>query len=300
MGSVIISIDAELGWGFHDRPNPPMGRLNASREGWRHLLRLLERFEVPATWAVVGHLFLRSCDGVHEEHPAPEGWFRRERNEWSDRPDLRFGGTLVDELLDADVAHDIGCHTFSHVLFDDPRVTRDVVRAELQRAIELGAERGVDYDSFVFPRNAPGYRDVLTDYGFSAYRGGHSRSSGIRDYAGKIASVGDPTRVSLIRPSVDEYGMVNVPPSLFLFGIEGAVRTAFESVWVDPIVRQAISGIDRAAQEDGSFHMWLHPNNLTAERDVERIRTILEHLDRRRRDSALTVETMSDVAERVG
>ncbi len=45
--------------------------------------------------------------------------------------------------------------------------------------------------------------------------------------------------------------------------------------------------------------MWLHPNNLTHERDDRRMRAILSYLDRQRSATDLTVETMADVARRV-
>jgi peptidoglycan/xylan/chitin deacetylase (PgdA/CDA1 family) len=300
MGSVVISVDAELGWGFHDRTAPPMDLVEASREGWRLLLDLCSEYGIPTTWAVVGHLLLEDCDGVHADHPAPAGWFERERREWRDRPELRFGGDLIPRLLAADPGHDVGCHTFSHVVFDDERVTRETVRAELEAAIQAGRRHGIEYDAFVFPRNAVGYRDLLAEAGFTVYRGARSRPpEGPRRALAKLAAAVDPRRVRLVEPSVDEYGLVDVPPSLFLFGFEGRPRTVVETVWDDPVVRQAKHGIDRAATQDGIFHMWLHPCQLVDERDVTRVRSVLAHVDRRRQESDLTVETMADVADRV-
>ncbi len=83
------------------------------------MLELCEEYDIPATWAVVGHLMLESCDGRHEEHPAPDGWFDRERGEWTDREDLRFAPDLVDALLASPVDHEFASHSFSHVLFGD-------------------------------------------------------------------------------------------------------------------------------------------------------------------------------------
>lgn len=297
VGSVVISVDAELGWGFHDFSDRPDGQIEAGRTGWRHLLDLFDEFRIPATWAVVGHLFLDECDGVHAEHPTPPEWFEHEREEWRSRPEFRFGGELIEDLLNADVDHDIGSHTFSHVLFDEDWVTPRVVNAELEMAIEVAKRHGVDYDSFVFPRNIVGFREQLAEHDFTAYRG--HMPGGIRWTASKLAGLVAPSRTRVVDPYVDECGLVNVPPSLYLFGIEGPARAAIESVWTDPIVQLTRNGIDRAILEDGMFHMWLHPNNLTAEQDIRRMRAILEHIDERRNDSEVTVETMADVAERV-
>ena len=302
MGSVVVSVDAELAWGFHDVESPPADRVAAGRPGWLALLSLLDDYHVPATWAVVGHLLLGSCDGTHPEHPAPIGWFDHERGPERTPDDLRFGRDLVSAIRSADVDHDVGSHTFSHVVLGDPRTTRELARAEVAASLELAHRDGLDPVAFVFPRNRVGHRDVLAAYGFSCYRGVRpDADDGSRLFgpARKLAeaTVGDPP--PLVTPTVDEYGLVNVPASLFLFGFEGLPRSIVEPVIGDPIVRQARRGIDAAARSDGVFHVWLHPNNLVAERDVERMRTILAHVDRRRRETPLRVETMRDVAERV-
>lgn len=300
MGSVILSVDAELGWGYHDFEEPPVRLMETARNGWEILLDLLEEYDIPATWAVVGHLFLEDCDGCHLSHPTPPGWFDRERGTWQDRPDLRFAGSLISKLVRADAGHDIGCHTFSHIIFDDPRITRETVVAELAAAAEAAAPYGVEFKSFVFPRNVVGYRDVLKEAGYTVYRGERTQpASRVARTVDKLAKAADPDRVRLVEPYVDEYGLMNVPPSLLLFGFEGVARTIVESIWTDPMVRQATHGIDRAAREDGVFHIWFHPAQLASKRDVNRVRAVLEYIDRKRRESGLAVETMADIADRI-
>lgn len=297
MGSVVISVDAELGWGFHDLENPPIDRVEAGREGWNHLLNLFDEYDVPATWGVVGHLFLDECDSVHANHPTPADWFIREREDSASRRTLLFGDQLIDRLLNADADHDVGCHMHTHVVLDKEWITPEIVRAELEAAIEAGKQLGIEYDSFIFPRNIVGYRKFLAEYGFTTYRS--QPPSGLGWSISKLVALADANRVRLVEPSVDEFGLIKIPPSLFLFGIKGPISSAFESVWTDPIVRLSKIGIDRAIREDSLFHIWLHPNNLSTSRDVKRMRAILEYINRRRSDSGLAVETMADVANRV-
>jgi len=295
VSSVVISVDAELGWGFHDLDELPVDRVEAGRDGWRYLLDLFDQYQVPATWAVVGHLFLDDCDSVHPGHPTPSDWFTHEREQWQSRRDLRFGGELIDTLVTADVDHDIASHTFSHILFDREWASPEVVQAELDAAIEAGQQFDIDYDSFVYPRNIVGHRELLAENDFVAYRG--SMPSGAGWAFSRLASLVDSEQTRLVEPYVDEYGLVDVPPSLYLFDIKGKARTVIETA-ADPIVRITTNGIDRAIREGGVFHLWLHPNDLQTARDVDRIRRILEYIDQRR-DSGLTVETMADVASRV-
>lgn len=299
MGSVVISIDAELGWGFHDLDDPPMARVEAGRSGWSTLLGILDEHEIPTTWAVVGHLMLDACDGVHADHASIPGWFDHERGEWRDRRDLRFGRDLIADLLDSPTGHEIACHTFSHVQFDDPRVTREIANVEIEAAIHAADALGIEYDSFIFPRNAVGHRDLLAAHDFTCYRSGVPVPAGqLRQSARKLFAAIDPRPVELATPRIDEHGLVDIPPSLFLFGFEDAPRLAAELLGTDPIVRQAKRGIDRASSEDGVFHMWLHPNNLQTGRDITRMNEIVRYLAEMRDRTDLAVETMADVAAR--
>ena len=303
MGSVVISVDAELGWGLHDLPLPPRDRIEGARAGWQRLLDAFETFSVPATWAVVGHLFLEDCDGRHADHPSSTDWFARERGSWRARPDLRFGSDLVDRITDAAAGHELACHSFSHVPFDAPETSRELARAELDASLAAARAHDPDFEgfeSFVFPRNGVGHRDVLAERGFACYRGGapagrFAEVPGARPLSKLARATAAPPR--LVTPRIDEFGLVDVPASLFLFGFEGRARTLAEAVWDDPVLRAARRGID-AAVEGGVFHLWLHPNDLTEARDLRRVRAILDHLTERREATSLTVETMGDVAAR--
>lgn len=297
VGSVVLSLDAELGWGFHDLDQPPRERVEAGRGGWEATRTILREYDVPATWAVVGHLMDESCDGRHADHPVGPDWFVRERREWHDRPDLRFAPDLVDSLVDSPVDHEIGSHSYSHVLFGDEATDRSVAASELERVTSIAREWGIELDSFVYPRNDVGHRDVLAEHGVRAYRGRTPTADGVLG-AGNVVL---RNRSPLVTPTVDDTGLVNVPASTFCFGFEGPPRTLAETVWEDPMVAVAKRGIEEAARDDGGriFHLWFHPNNLVTERDVERVRRIVAFIDRARRETDLIVETMGDVARRV-
>lgn len=307
MGSVVISVDAELAWGFHDLPEPPRRRIEAARPAWSRLLEAFETFSVPATWAVVGHLFLEECDGAHQAHPGSPGWlrerwFERDPGGRAEEHDAWFAPDLVRAIQEARPAHEIACHGFSHVEFGDPATTRELAVAEVEASIEAAASMDVSLHSFVFPRNNVGHRDVLASYGFTSYRGtrpGRWFDALPTPRAGKLL---DATVVRstppLVSPEIDEHELVDLPASLDLFGFEGTVRSAIEPVFGDPVVRQARAGIDRAVDGEGVFHLWLHPNNLLDERDFDRLDAVLSYVAERHERTALAVETMQTVSER--
>jgi len=301
MGSVVLSLDAELAWGFHDADSLPEDRIAAARESWLDLLDLFDEFGVPATWAVVGHLLLETCDGEHADHPTPDGWFDRDPGTSASRDEEWYGPDLVEAIEDAKADHEIGSHTFSHVEFG--HTTREVASAEMREAVEVAERGGRSVDSVVFPRNYVGHRDVLAAYGVKCYRGVKPRRWYDRGPLGSAAKlVGWPTGAispTLVQPEEDEYGLINIPASLYLFGFEGRARTAAERVTDDPVVRMAKRGIDRAATEGGVFHLWLHPNNLTDQRDFDRMRAVVEYAARARDESGLDIETMGSIASAV-
>jgi len=305
MGAVVISIDTELGWGFHDYPaaERPTERIARSRWGWERLAETLGEYDIPATWAVVGHLFEHDCAGAHVGHPSPPGWFAHERGEAPMDEQYRFAPDLLADLVESDPDHDIGAHTYSHVEFDADYATEDLARAECDRAIDAAEAAGVSMTSFVFPRNRVGHRETLAETGFTCYRGTVPETSADGPYSAPIRKLTQATVVRnpppLVEPTVDEYGLVNIPASLYLFGFEGPARRVLSATVGDPVVRQAKMGIDAAAASDGLCHLWLHPNNLTTEADVARVEAVCAHIDGVRAETALTVETMRSVAEDV-
>ena len=301
MGSVVISVDAELAWGSHDFESVPTDRVESARQGWRTLVDRFERYELPATWAIVGHLFLADCDGTHPEHPSLEGWFDADPGGPAAESERWFGDGLIDAIVETSVEHDVGGHCFSHRQLN-PTLDREIASAEVEATVEAAAARGFDLDSFVFPGNVIGNRDILADNGFTCYRG---RQPDLPldgtpvEPARKLLSgvVGGTPRV--VEPRVDEYGLVEVPASLYLFDIDGPISHALQEAGTDPVVWRAKRGIEAVAEGDGLYHIWLHPNNLVTATDVERVEHVLEYVATVRDDTDLTVETMASVAESV-
>jgi hypothetical protein len=300
MTAVVLSVDAELAWGGHGHPESPR-HVETARDSWSRLLAVLDEFDVPATWAVVGHLFLPECDGEHAEHPTPtDDWFGGEPGGRAARSPLWFAGGLVEAIADADADHEIAGQPFSHVGFDDERTTREVAVGETRASLEAAADAGFSLESFVLPGNQVAHRDVLAAYGVTCYRGGRPPlwfdDARLQTLARTVDLTVSKTSPPLVEPEVDDYGLVNVPASMSLFDFEGRTRTLLERTWDDPMVRAARRGIDRAADGDGVFHLWLQPNDLGDDRDFERLRSVLEHLDAVRDETGLPVRTMGEMA----
>jgi len=303
-GSLVISIDAELGWGVHDLRSLPetwKRRVAASRQAWLQLLELFETYRIPATWAIVGHLLVADGQQFHDRHPLSGDWFEQARHGLAESPSRWVGSDLVEAIRSSSVEHEIGSHSFSHVVFDE--VTEEVARAECQFAREVGQLHGYDFRSFVFPRNAVAHVSALSEAGFECFRGHPPpRLPAIPGLRGGALLAGAVTGLfgpPLVSPTTTDEGLVNVPASMFLGGYRGNLSSVLATVDDDPAVRLAKQGIDRACDTQGLLHLWLHPGDLTDNAYIRRVRRVLSYAARQRDSRDLRIEKMGDVARRV-
>lgn len=300
MGTVVISLDAELAWGYHDLDPLPDEKFETARESWTWLIDVFEEFSIRATWAIVGHLFRSDCDGRHAETAAPDGWFRRDPGGTADEHPLWFGPDLVESVLDSPVDHEIASHSHSHVEFGADRTTRDIAESDVETCVALAEEWGIELESFVFPRNNVGHLDVLAEHGFQNYRTTGQRWFSDRQFrrAGKALDYGfGLSAPGVARPSLDDHGLVRHEGSQYLFSFEDPIRHLVRPFTTEPVVRRIERGLDRAVETDGVFHLWFHPNELRSAADRQRVRKALAAIDERR--DHLDVATMAAVGRRI-
>ncbi|AGN02214.1 Polysaccharide deacetylase [Salinarchaeum sp. Harcht-Bsk1] len=301
MGTVVISVDAALGWSCIDRQSPPVERVEAARSGWRTLLDRFDDHDLPATWGVVGHLLLEHCDGVHEHHPLSPGWFDREREAWEDCPELRFAPNLVEETVDAPAGHEFAFMPFSHVEFGHDEVSSDLARAECVGFFDALPDDLPSPRTATFPCNAVGHRAVLAEWGFECYRGripGRATQLPIARSARRLANAtvaGPP----IVRPTVDEYGLVALPTSLDCSAAQSAAGRLYSRAITDPTLAAVHRGLERvAASDDGVFHCRLRPIDVIDDRDESRLESFCRAVADYRDDEGVDVATVGTVAER--
>jgi peptidoglycan/xylan/chitin deacetylase (PgdA/CDA1 family) len=312
-GVFTLSLDFELIWGTvdHGGPEPFRRACEIEREVViDRLLALLAEFEISATWCIVGHLFLGACaakDGVkHPEivrptHAWSDGdWFRYDPAGSEQADPIFYGETLVAKVMACPVAQEIGCHSFSHVIFGDEGCSRETAVSELAECVRLASERGIALRSFAFPRNSVGHLDVLREHGISCYRGPEPvwyerpRAPRALKRAGHLVDVIAVRRPPVVEAAGDGEGLWNIPGSMLYFPMHGRRRYIPLSVRV----RRAQKGLERAARERRIFHLWFHPTNLADESDrmFAGLRGIFERVDQLRREGALEVAAMGTLA----
>jgi len=274
------------------------------------LLDLFVEYDVPATWCILGHLFLDHCEpeqGIkHPEIIRPShAWFKQDwfehdpAGDESDSP-IFFGRELVEKIRACSVKQEIGCHSFSHVIFGDAGCSVETAESELAASVEAAGRLGIEMRSFAFPRNEVGHLAALRKYGFAFYRGPephwYERAAlpGILKRVAHLLEVLISAEPPVALPEQTREGLWNVPGSMIYFPMHGLRRhipTSFR-------VRRAIKGLDAAARRNRIFHLWFHPTNMADRTDAmfDGLRRILDYACSLRARDELTILPMCSAA----
>jgi peptidoglycan/xylan/chitin deacetylase (PgdA/CDA1 family) len=251
-GSFCISIDLELAWGNWDSLSPEYLQkcLSLERQIANRLLRLFERYEVCATWAIVGQLLEESSMSSLPEAPA---WFA---------PDI------VDLIMRINPRQEIASHSFKHIYFTD--VDENAILADLRAAQATHRKHGLDFTSFVFPRNKVCHIELLAQAGLKVFRsvdrGWHMSAARLGGRIGRLANLADkmlPLAPSVVMPIIHPSGMVELPSSMLFLARNGIRRLIHPSV----LEYKAKRGLHLAARDHQLFHLWFHPANFYYEED---------------------------------
>jgi len=309
-GVFTISIDFELMWGTLDlRGYRHMERLcRVEREQVvGRLLDLLTEFDISATWCTVGHLFLDRCGGEHPElvrstrHDHRR--LRRDPGTCEDLDPLFYGRDLVERIRRCPVEQEIGSHSFSHVLFGDPRCSRETAASELRAVVAAAARSGLRLRSFVFPRNQVGHVDLLAQYGFTCFRGkdrtwyARNNERGWLHRAAHLVDILTAATPPVAMPIEHRCGVWEIPGSMLYapsFGVRKFIPVSLR-------VTRARKGLFRAARSGRIFHLWFHPTDLAERADamLDGLRQILETAAWMRARGDIEILSMGALAERL-
>jgi hypothetical protein len=252
-GIIVLSADFEMAWAFmysktrgniaeemglHERQNVPV------------FLSLFEKYNLPVTWATVGHLFLESCQKEtnvlpHSMMPRP-GYFENrnwlfEKGDWYDADPCSdyftspawYAPDLIDKIIKSPVNHEIGCHTFSHIDCTDKNCTTELLQAELQACIDVAAKKGIILKSMVFPGGTLGNYSILKEMGFTSFR--------------------KYMKYHIDVPVLDNFGLVQIPSSYTLdksrYGWSAKTHISMANAFVL-----------KAAKHKMVAHLWFHPS----------------------------------------
>jgi len=287
---VILSADFEMAWAFRFSKKSasdaePIGI--QERENVPEIVRQLDKYRIPVTWATVGHLFLEGCkkeNGMpHSNMPRPDFFenknWRFQEGDWyqhdpcSDykKAPAWYAPDLVDLIIHAKAGHEIGCHTFSHTDFTYRNCPPSLALAELKECKKHAGRKGLKIRSMVFAGGTAGNYETLKKEGFICYR-----YNGVYD---------------IDMPSVDRFGLVAFPSSYCLGEREYNWNAA-------TCFNVAKSHIVRAIRYKSSCHLWFHPS-MSPWYLKEVFPQVMAYLAELRKTGEIDVFTMGEAAEKI-
>lgn len=310
-GTMVLSLDLELCWGRFDKLPVPTLEADSIEERTqiKRLLSLLDRYEIPATWAVVGHLMLDGCarngDNAHVDVlPHPEySWFRKDWYVYDPctmavRSPGWYAPDIVEWIRKAHVRHEIASHSFAHIYYGDPECGASVARADLAAAVAAAEPKDITLKSFVFPRNQVGHLDVLREHGIHAYRGvdpTRFRNVGRALFNFLDQLLGLPPMAIYAEEGIP--GLWNIPGNHFYMARNGIRKM----IPIASRVLKGKQGIRQAIQTGGLYHLWFHPFNLNADSDamLSGLEQLFSYAHSMREQGLLEILTMDDYARRL-
>ena len=283
-----LSADFELAWawrfgkGLGDPYQAALQKARRARLNMPNLIALCEKYNIPVTWATVGHLFLNECSCENgKAHPEMKrlnhfenGYWKFDQGDWfKDDPcsNLKeapewYCPDLLDKIQSSEVNHEIGCHTFSHIDCRDVVCPPEVFRQELQECQKLARARGVELKTFIYPAHTVGNIPELAKLGFTNYR---SNLGNILGYPVKHANG--------------------------LWEIKSSFQLEWRKDWsIDYHIYRTKAIIDRAIKNNSVCHFWFHPS-FEREYVAQVLPAVLEYLNEKRNE--LFITTMADYVD---
>jgi len=229
-----------------------------SEEAIKVLLELFESHKIPATWAIVGCLFV--------EFPST---MKR----------------IIDLILNSSCNHEIGYHSFTHINFSQRG--RNYAEYEIEEGLKIAKQYGISMRSFVYPHNAVGHMDVLKENRFIIYRS--------KDISFANASQGLISRFFckgidhfLSDPVTPKWhdGIWEIPSSMYFS----------DSLLPFTLLMKAKSGVNKAISSGKVFHIWLHPQDLIHDPLLaRRLDLFLHYVEKKINEGRLQATTMGDL-----
>jgi len=313
-GIFTISIDYEFAWGYADKLLSLEDKIRVRQEVdiTKRLILLFEKYNIPATWAIVGHLLEKKCEWnsnnlSHPEYKRPiykneicDYFFQHpDKNNCSDT--LWYDSQkLISQIKQSSANHEIASHSYAHILYDEQITNEQAIYADIAGSQRTHTEEGLPYKSFVFPRNVEGFHKQLQKAGLTHYRGNSykwymflpqllQRLGHFCDYL--IPST--PVSAPLLHFS----GLVNIRESMLLLGRNGLRKFITPSM----MIKKVKNGIQKASNKKEIFHLWFHPSNFSydTEKQFWIFEEILKRATKMRDENKLDIQTMSAIGNKL-
>lgn len=296
-GIFTLSLDFELFWGMRDIVTIDAygEQLLGARKAIPGMLDLFAAHEAHATWATVGLLFFDDTQQLKQNLPVAMPNYQNkdlspypyiEGNETL-ASEYHFAPALIGQISDTK-GQEIGTHTFSHYYCGEEGQSIDEFKADIEAAIQVARQKGIDTKSLIFPRNQwdPDYLPALDQLGIQSFRGNQDNwMYQVSDYKSQLKPVNRAARLADAYVNLSGHNTFKLSDcgasKPYNFPASRQLRPYSQklSVFENLRLKRIKKSMDYAAKHNEIFHLWWHPHNFGAniERNLEFLEKILLH-----------------------
>lgn len=317
-GNFVISLDFELMWGVHDQTTIEKYGINIKNvpSVITNLLALFKNYNINATFATVGFLFLKNTTELAGSIPSAQPKYLNKKlspyNGYIEllarsKSDLYHFAPHIIEEISRHTNHEIGTHTYSHFYCLEKHQTAQEFEEDIKFAIDISVKNNLQTSSIVFPRNQINhdYLPICKKYGIICYRGNPTSwfyrreldnflkifQRSIRFLDRYISITGHHTyNIKSINKSKE---IINVPASRFLSPYNGNLKY-LEGLRLKRIKDE----MSFASKNATTYHLWWHPHNFgqNIEKNLDFLEQIFVHYQYLNNQTGFRSLTMNDAA----
>lgn len=279
-------------------------------------LGLFERYDIHATWAIVGLLAhdsiyeLMSKNATTELNYTNKSYspFPLTKEKYGDfEPEILLGKSEINTILNTN-HQELASHTYSHLYALEKGVTVSDFETDCRKMSEIGQQLGLDFTSIVFPRNQlnPSFLTVCKQNGITAFRGNQEtyfwnnspfRKEGLFKKMGRVLDAYFPVSTTKSY-KIDQLklveGVLNVPANRFF-------RPVSSKNWLEKRkIRRIKAEMKKAAENQTIYHLWWHPHNFAKnlEASLAQLEEILAYAILLNEKSGFVSLNLSEIVER--
>lgn len=272
MSKFIISLDFELHWGVFDTLGRKYDKnILGARESIRGMLELFDKYEISVTWAIVGLLFNKNKEEYKKYKPdlLPSyndnklSSYNVEVGEDESEDNLHYAHTII-SLINSYPNQEIASHTYSHYYTNSVGQTSKEFDKDIQSATKICMDKlDIKLKSFIFPKNEINehYLDILSNYGFTSYRG--NPYHWIYKNGQETSIIGRIIRMLDSYINITGYNCSELDNSNKLTNIVGNrfLRPYKNSILNFLMLRRIKKEMIYSAINNKNYHLWWHPHN---------------------------------------
>ncbi len=319
-GYFVISLDFELMWGVRDNVTKQTygQHILGVQTVIPKLLSCFHKYQINATFATVGFLFIKDKNELFSSLPAtlpnykelrlsPYGSYLEQEIGTNDLDDKYHYGLPLLQLIQQSPGQEIATHTFSHYYCLEEGQTIEDFKNDLQSALHISKRRNINIESIIFPRNQvnQSYLKICSDAGITCYRDNEkswiydARNSKNERYYRRLIRIMDAyLNLSGHHCYSSQYMSRSIPyniaSSRFLRPYSKRLK------WLEWLrLKRITNSMTHAAKNNLTYHLWWHPHNFGINQDENFafLEKVLKHYQELNVKYSFTSITMKDLSK---